>query len=63
MKYAIKVLEDKIKEVNKPLEENEEECLYSAVSDMRNTVELKMALRVLNEFVELQEEFNKISWN
>lgn len=62
MNYAIKVLEDKIKEINKPSEDEEEESIYSAVGGMRNNIELKMALKVLKEFVELQEEFKKISW-
>lgn len=55
MKYAIEILENQLHELNKPIPggvEYEEEDLIGAVLHNRQTTELKLALKILNQFEE-----------
>ena len=51
MKHAIKTLETELERLNKPLEEDEEEDLVGGVLNFRQTTDIKLALKILNEFI------------
>jgi hypothetical protein len=51
MKHAIKTLEKELERLNKPLEEDEEEDLVGGVLNFRQTTDIKLALKILNEFI------------
>lgn len=62
MKYAIEILEKKLKDLNKPSEENEDD-IYSAVLGMRQELELKIAIKVLKNALELNKDIKQITWD
>ena len=51
MKHAIRTLEKELERLNKPLEEDEEEDLVGGVLNFRQTTDIKLALKILNEFI------------
>lgn len=51
MTHAIELLEAELKKLQTPLREDEEEDLIDAVIGMRNTADIKLALKILNEFL------------
>lgn len=61
MKHAIELLEVELKRLNEPLTE-EEDDLIGAYTSMRQELEIKTALKVLKNFVQLQEEYKQITW-
>lgn len=52
MKYSIEILTKKLQELNKPLTEDAEEDLIGAVLNNRQRYDLKLALKILHDFVE-----------
>ena len=50
LEHAIEVLEKELVELRKPLEE--EEDLIGTIIGMRNEADIKLALKILNEFLE-----------
>lgn len=61
MNYAIKILEKKLEDLNKPSEDDEDD-IYSAVLGMRQELELKIAIKVLKNALELNKDINQIIW-
>jgi len=51
MKHAIKTLEKELERLNIPSEEDEEEDLVGGVLNFRQTTDIKLALKILNEFI------------
>jgi len=63
MKYAIEILEAQLEEINKPIPEDaeyEEEDLIGAVLHNKQTTDIKLALKILNQFVENSKTHNII---
>lgn len=50
MTYAIEILEKELAKLNQPLKEDEEEDYLDAVINFRATSDIKIALKILNEF-------------
>lgn len=48
MEYAIKTLEKELEYLNKPLEEDD---LVGGVLNFRQTTDIRLALKILNEFI------------
>jgi len=51
MKHAIKTLQKELEYLNKPIEEDEEEDLVDAVINSRKVNDIKLALKILNDFI------------
>lgn len=61
MKYAIEILTNQLHELNKPIPEDaefEEEDLIGAVLHNRQTSDIKLALKILHDFVNNSKVFN-----
>jgi len=52
LEHAIEVLEKELQRLNTPLNEDEEEDYIGTIINMRNTSDIKLALKVLKEFLE-----------
>lgn len=52
LEHALKTLEKELNRLNIPLEENEEEDLIGDIVNMRDTSDIKLALKILREFLE-----------
>lgn len=61
MNHAIELLKKELAELQKPLQE-EEDDLIGAYASMRCELEIKTALKVLRNFIQLQEEYKQITW-
>ena len=61
MNYAIKILEKRLEDLNKPSEDDEDD-IYSAVLGMRQELELKIAIKVLKNALELNKDIKQIIW-
>lgn len=61
MNHAIELLEKELVELNKPVSE-EDDDLIGAYICMRQELEVKTALKVLRNFIELQEQYKQITW-
>lgn len=64
MKYAIEILTNQLHELNKPIPENaeyEEEDLIGAVLHNRQTSDIKLALKILHEFIQNHKTLKAIS--
>lgn len=62
MKYAIEILENELKKLQTPIENEDDEDIYSAVGDMRKTTDIKLALKYLNQLKDNTKEVMKISY-
>ena len=51
LEHALKTLQKELEYLNKPLEEDEEEDLIDAVINSRKVNDIKLALKVLNDFI------------
>ena len=52
LEHAIKILEEELIELRKPLETDEEEDIYDAVIGFRKETDIKVALKILKEYLE-----------
>ena len=52
MKHAIELLEAELNKLQTPLQEDEEEDYIGAIIGMRNESDIKLALKILKEFIE-----------
>jgi|GEM_PF-3916295 len=52
LEHAIELLEKELQRLNTPLNEDEEEDYIGTIINMRNTSDIKLALKVLKEFLE-----------
>jgi len=52
MRHAIELLEAELKKLQTPLLEDEEEDYIGAIIGMRNEADVKIALKILKEFIE-----------
>lgn len=52
LEHALETLEKELNRLNIPLEENEEEDLIGGIINMRDTSDIKLALKILREFLE-----------
>ncbi len=50
--HAIKTLQKELDLLNTPLREDEEEDLIGGVLNFRQTHDIKLALKILNQFIE-----------
>ena len=51
LEHAIKTLDKELERLNIPSEEDEEEDLVGGVLNFRQTTDIKLALKILNEFI------------
>ena len=51
LEHAIKTLEKELEHLNKPLEEDEEDDYIGAVLNSRKVNDIKLSLKILNEFI------------
>jgi len=52
MKYALEILNNELLKLNKPLSDDEEDDLVGAILNKRQTVDIKLALKILNDAIE-----------
>jgi len=57
MKEAIKILNRELEKLNEPNPEQDEDDLIDAIIHVRKTADIKMALKILNQFVENSKTF------
>ena len=62
MNYAIEILKKEIERINLPSDNDEDDDIYDAVINMRENIELKMAIKVLNTVKNLSDELKEITW-
>lgn len=62
MNNVIQLLEKELLRINKP-DEEDDESIHGAVLNMRQNIELKLAIRILKNAAEIGKDLKEISWS
>lgn len=58
LEHALKTLEKELERLNTPLEDEEDEDLVGGVLHFRQTTDIKLALKILNDFITNAKAFS-----